>query len=129
MDYILAAITWVLGVLASIVWWVVTQVFWIVLWLVLPIAIVAVLAVRIAERVFGQERVREWVKARTQRYGAAVSKRAQRLLFALGMAPVRVLFWFVIYALWHSIVSLLWRPKWTPWGRAWGKRWRAQPRG
>jgi hypothetical protein len=126
MSYVLAPFLWLLGVLASILLWVVTQLFWIVLWLVLPIIVIGFIALRIAERVLGQERVRAWVKVRTQKYGAAASKRAQRWVFALGVAPIRVLFWFAIYAIWHSVVSLLWRPKWSPWHRAWAKRWRAQ---
>jgi hypothetical protein len=128
MHYVSAPIIWLLGVLANIALWVVTQLLWIVLWLLLPIAVAAFVALRVAERVLGQEKVRAWVRARTAKYGSAASIRARRLLFALGVAPVRVLFWFVIYAVWHSIVSLLWRPKWTPWVRAWAKRWRPQPK-
>ncbi|HML28697.1 MAG TPA: hypothetical protein PKE16_07650 [Hyphomicrobium sp.] len=130
MDYLLAPFLWILGLFASIVWWVIVQILWIVLWLLLPLAVLAFIVLRVAERVLGQEKVRAWVKARTQRYGAAASKRMQRLAFALGVLPLRVLFWFPVYTLWHSIVSLLWRPKWSPWQRAWAKRWQreAKPR-
>ena len=126
MDNVLAPILWLIGLIASILLWILTQLFWIVLWLVLPIFVVAFIALRAAERVLGREKVRAWVKVRTQKYGTAASKRAQRWLFALGVAPVRVLVSFVILAIWHSIISLLWRPKWTPWTRAWAKRWRAK---
>lgn len=129
MDYLLAPIFWILSLLGSIVWWVIVQLFWIVVWLLLPLAIAAFIMLRIAERVVGQEKVRAWVKARTQKLGSSASKRIQRLLFALGVLPIRVLFWFPIYAIWHSIVSLLWRPKWSPWQRAWAKRWRTEPKG
>lgn len=122
MDYLLAPVFWILGLLVSIVWWVIVQILWIILWLLLPLAIVAFIALRVAERVLGQEKVRGWVKARTQKYGASASKRIQRWIFALGVLPIRVLFWFPLYALWHSVVSLLWRPKWSPWQRAWAKR-------
>lgn len=128
MEYLLAPIFWLLGLLASILWWVFMQILWIVLWLLLPLAILAFVALRVAERVLGQEKVRAWVKARTQKYGASASKRVQRTLFALGVLPIRVLFWFPIYAVWHSIVSLLWRPQWSPWQRAWAKRWRPEPK-
>jgi len=124
MDYVLAPFLWLLGSLLSIVLWVMMQLLWIVLWLVLPLAIAAFVALRIAERVLGQEKVRAWVRARTQKYGVAASKRAQRWIFALGVVPVRVLFWFVLYAIWHSVVSLLWRPRWSPWQCAWARRWR-----
>jgi hypothetical protein len=126
MDYLLTPFLWLLGLLVSIVWWLITQLVWIVLWLLLPLAIAAFVALRIAERVLGREKVRGWVRARTQKYGLAASKRAQRLIFALGVVPVRVLFWFVLYAIWHSIVSLLWRPRWSPWQRAWSRRWRRE---
>jgi hypothetical protein len=126
MDYVLAPFVWFLGLLVSIVLWVITQLLWIVLWLVLPLAVAAFVALRIAERVLGQEKVRAWVRARTRKYGSAASKRAQRWIFALGVVPVRVLFWFVLYAIWHSLVSLLWRPRWSPWQRAWARRWRRQ---
>lgn len=128
MDYLLAALFWIFGLVASIVWWVLVQVFWLFLWLLLPLAIVAFIGLRVAERILGQEKVRDWVKARTRKYGASARKRIQRLLFALGVVPIRVLFWFPIFALWHSIVSLLWRPSWSPWRRAWAKRWRSEPK-
>jgi hypothetical protein len=127
MDYVFAPIIWLLGFFANIVLWLAWQLLWIVLWLVLPILVVAFIALRAAEYMFGQGRVRAWLRARTAKYGSAASIRARRLPFALGVVPVRVLFWFVIYAIWHSIVSLLWRPRWTPWRRAWAKRWRADP--
>ena len=127
MDYVLAPFIWLIGLIFSILLWIVTQLFWLVQWFVLPILVVAFVALRIAERVLGQEKVRAWVRARTQKYGSAASKRAQRWVFALGVAPVRVLFWFVLYTIWHSVVSLMWRPRWSPWQRAWGKRWRQQP--
>jgi hypothetical protein len=127
MDYVLAPFLWLIGILASIILWIVTQVLWILLWLVLPLAVVAFVALRITERALGQEKVRAWVRVRTRKYGSAVSKRMQRWIFALGVVPVRVLFWFMLYAVWHSVVSLLWRPRWSPWRRAWAKRWRQQP--
>jgi len=127
MDYVLAPFIWLIGLIFSILFWIVRQLFWLVLWFVLPILVVAFVALRIAERVLGQEKVRAWVRARTQKYGSAASKRVQRWVFALGVAPVRVLFWFVLYTIWHSVVSLMWRPRWSPWQRAWGKRWRQQP--
>lgn len=127
MDYVLAPFLWLIGVLVSIILWIVTQVLWILLWLVLPLLVVAFIALRIAERVLGQDKVRAWIRVRTQKYGSAASKRVQRWIFALGVVPVRVLFWFVLYAVWHSAVSLLWRPRWSPWQRAWAKRWRKQP--
>ena len=126
MDYLFAPIFWILGLIANIILWVLWQLVWIVLWLILPLLIVAFVAVRVAERVVGQETVRRWVKARTAKYGTAASVKAQRWLFALGVAPVRVLFWFAIYALWHSVVSLMWRPDWSPWQRAWARRWRPE---
>jgi hypothetical protein len=127
MDYVFAPIIWLLSTIFSIVLWLVTQLLWMVLWLLLPIAVVAFIGLRVAEYTLGQDRVRAWVKARTAKYGSAASIRARRILFALGVVPVRVLFWFVIFAVWHSIVSLLWRPRWTPWRRAWARRWRAKP--
>jgi hypothetical protein len=128
MDYVLAPLFWILGLFISIVWWVIVQIFWILLWLLLPLAVVAFIALRVAERVAGQEKVRTWVRARTQKFGASASKRMQRWIFALGVLPIRVLFWLPVYALWHSLISLLWRPKWSPWQRAWAKRWKMEPK-
>lgn len=124
MDTILAPIVWLVGSLLGLVWWLVMQLFWIAVWLLLPVAVVVFLALRIAERAAGRDTVRAWVKAHTLKYGADAWARARRLTFALGALPFRVLAWFLVYALWHSIVSLAWRPKWSPWIRAWGKRWR-----
>ncbi|MBA2127688.1 hypothetical protein DLM45_15865 [Hyphomicrobium methylovorum] len=122
MDYVLAPVFWILSFIFNLAVWVIWQLFWIAFWLILPIVVVAFVALRIAERVLGRDRVAAWVKARTAKYGAAASQRARRITFALGVAPLRVLFWFPIYAMWHSIISLLWRPKWSPWQRAWSRR-------
>lgn len=124
MATIISVITWVVSTLFAIVVWVIGKLFWIILWLVLPLVILAFIALRVAESVLGQEAVRTWVKARSLKYGGAAWIRARRLLFALGVLPVRVLAWFAVYAVWHSIVSLLWRPKWHPWRKAWSKRWK-----
>jgi len=127
MDYVLAPFLWLIGILVSILFWIITQVLWILLWLILPLLVIAFVTLRVAERVLGQEKVRAWVRVRTGKYGAKASKRVQRWIFALGVVPIRVLFWFMLYAIWHSIVSLLWRPRWSPWQRAWGRRWRKEP--
>jgi hypothetical protein len=58
MDYVLAPFVWLLGLFASIVLWVITQLLWIVLWLLLPLAVAAFVALRIAERVLGREKAR-----------------------------------------------------------------------
>jgi hypothetical protein len=127
MDYILAPILWLLGLVFSVIWWIVWQILWILIWLGLPLLLIAIFSLRVAERVFGQEKVRAWVRARTAKYGTAATVRGRRLLFALGVVPFRVFFYFIIYAFWHGVVSLLWRPRWSPWQRAWAKRWRPQP--
>jgi hypothetical protein len=126
-------IGWILGTLLSvvwtllgIVWWIVSTLLWTLVWLLLPVAIVAFIALRIAESVLGEKVVRDWVKARALRYGAGTWDRVRPLLFALGVAPFRVLVWFVIYAVWHAVVSIFWKPRWQPWTRAWGRRWKAE---
>jgi hypothetical protein len=124
MEALFNAILTVLGVLFSILTWALWQLTWIVLWLILPVLIVAYIAVRIAENILGREVVRGWLRARSLRIGGGLAVRARRMLLAMSVMPVRVVFWFLIYAVWHSIVSLLWRPKWKPWARAWTKRWR-----
>ena len=128
MSYLTSAIAWIFWTIVSVVTWVLSYLFWIFVWLVLPLVIVAFVAVRLAESILGQDVVRAWVKARSMKYGAGAWVRARRLLFALGVLPVRVVFWFAIYAVWHSLISLFWRPRWTPWARAWSKRWRPAAR-
>lgn len=127
MDAVLGVVSWIFWTFVGILWWVVSQLLWIAVWLLLPLAIAAFLALRLAERVFGQELVRAWVKARASKLGEGTWHRLRRALFALGVLPIRVIGWFVVYALWHSVVSLFWRPRWKPWPRAWAKRWRRRP--
>ena len=124
MSTLLDLFVWFLLLIWSVVSWILWQLLWIVVWLLLPLAILAVLAVRLAEWSFGREVVRAWVKAQSLRLGAGVWVLTRRILFALGVLPLRVLGWLAVYALWHSVVSLLWRPRWSPWQRAWAKRWR-----
>jgi hypothetical protein len=124
MSYIWAAIWWVLSLVWSILMWIVGVLFWLFFWFLLPFAILAFIALRVAEHVLGQDKVRAWVKAQSAKYGLAASTKARRAVFALGVLPFRVIAWFAVYAVWHALVSILWRPRWSPWQRAWSKRWR-----
>jgi hypothetical protein len=124
MDALLNLVAWIFWTVAGVLWWIVNQLLWIVIWLLLPLAIVAVVAVRVAEKVLGQDLVRTWVKTQSMKYGAGAWTRAHRLLFALGALPLRVLAWLIVYAIWHSLISLFWKPRWHPWPRAWAKRWK-----
>ena len=124
---LLSPIIWALSWVFSILWWVVSYLLWAILWLALPFALVAFIVLRVAESVLGPAAVRTWVKAQSMKFGAGAWVRARRLTFALGALPLRVLGWLVVYTVWHSIVSLIWKPRWHPWPRAWAKRWRPQP--
>lgn len=121
---ILAPVFWVIKTLFAILLWIAWQVLWIVLWLVLPLAIAAYIAFRVAEKVFGPDATRAWLKRQSLRLGGGVWEKLSRGLIASSVLPFRVMAWFVVYAIWHSLVSLFWRPRWTPWDRAWAKRWK-----
>jgi hypothetical protein len=125
---ILSPVFWLLSWIVAILWWVVWYLLWVVLWLVLPLALVAFVALRVAEKMLGPDVVRAWVKTQSMKFGAGAWTRAHRLLFALGALPLRVLGWLIVYALWHSVVSLMWKPRWHPWPRAWAKRWKPKTR-
>lgn len=129
MGTILDIILWVLGAIWSVVWWLLWQLIWILLWFLLPFALAAFIALRIAEKVLGQEVVRAWVKAQSVKLGAGVGSRLLQGFFALSVLPFRVLGWLALYTLWHSVVSLFWRPRWDPWERAWDKRWKPKAAG
>lgn len=121
---ILAPVLWLLGWILSIVWWLVTYLLWAIFWFVLPFAVLAFIALRIAESMLGPDVVRAYIKKQSLKFGNSAWMHARRWTFALGALPLRVLGYFVVYALWHSLVSLLWRPDWHPWQRAWSKRWK-----
>lgn len=108
----------------SIVFWLISTLFWLSLWVLLPVIVFMFVAVRIAEYLLGKERVRQWAKGHSLKFGAVAWQRTHRALFALGILPVRVLSWWALYTVWHSAINLLWTPGWTPWQRAWDRRWR-----
>lgn len=124
METLTGALWWLISSLFGVLWWIVSTLLWMFLWFVFPFLVVAFIALRLAENAFGQEAVRAWLKARSMKYGAGVWDRVRRLSFALGVLPFRVLVWFVVYTVWHAVVSIFWRPKWGPWQRAWAKRWK-----
>ncbi len=124
METLLGVLGWIVWTLLAIVWWILTTLFWVFLWLILPLLIVAFVALRIAESVLGKEAVRAWLKAQSLKFGAGTWVRVRRLSFALTALPLRVSAWFIVYTVWHALVSLIWRPKWSPWQRAWAKRWK-----
>ena len=124
LSTIFSPVLWLLGWVLSILWGVVYYLLWVIVWLVLPFALAAFVALRVAEKVLGPDVVRAWVKTQSMKFGAGAWTRAHRLLFALGALPLRVLGWLIVYTIWHSMVSLLWKPRWHPWPRAWAKRWK-----
>jgi hypothetical protein len=124
VSAILSPLIWVLSTIFAILWWVVSYLLWAILWLLLPFALVAFVALRMAEKILGPEMVRAWIKRQSLKFGAGTWVRARRLTFALGALPLRVLGYLVIYTIWHSIIGLFWKPRWHPWTRAWNKRWK-----
>jgi hypothetical protein len=103
--------------------WLMLQLFWAVLWVALPVIIAAVLCAIAAERLIGKKPVRMWIRTHAYRLLAQALHRARRAVFVLAALPVRVLGWFVIYTIWHAVISLWWTPRWSPWRRAWRCRW------
>jgi hypothetical protein len=122
---------WLLGQILWLIWtvasWLVGYVFWLAFWVLAPVILMAVLAVRVAEYVLGREVVRAWVKRISLKFGAGAWRRTHRALFALGVMPIRVLGWLILYSLWHVVISLFWTPRWNPWQRAWDRRWHRKP--
>jgi hypothetical protein len=120
-------IGWVAAHIVWAVWtvlcWLLVQLFSLLLWLTLPIGIVAIVGVVVAERVFGKQQVRPWIRKQLGGMAGRAWGRVRSALFALWTVPLRVLGWFVIFALWYAVLNLWRTPRWTPWGRAWGRRW------
>lgn len=121
---ILSPIIWLLSWVFAIAWWIVSYLLWAIVWLLLPFAIAAFVAVRVAEKALGPEVVRAWIKKQSMAFGASTWLRIRGLTFAVTALPLRVLGWLIVYTIWHSVISLFWKPRWHPWARAWAKRWR-----
>ena len=119
-SIVVTVVWWLLG----LVWWLLVNVFWLLLWLVLPLAVAAFVAVRVAEHLLGKAVVQAWVRRQSLKWGKGTWRRVHRAMFALGALPFRVLLWLIVYTFWHSILSLAWTPRWKPWQRAWSRRWR-----
>ena len=111
---------WIEGVVA----WVFFTLLWLIIWVLLPFAVLAFIAIQIADYVLGRGVVWLWLKKQSLKYGTRSWKYTRRTVFALTALPIRVLAYLLYFGLLHSIVSLAWQPTWSPWQRAWGKRWR-----
>ena len=129
METLWSIVVGVLGFVLGIVWWLIVNLLWLLAWIVLPVAVLAFVAVRGADYVLGKAVVRGWLKQRSLKWGKGTWQRVRPALFALGTLPLRVLLWLVLYTLWHSLVSLVWTPRWKPWQRAWSRRWRQRATG
>ena len=88
METLLALVWAVVSTLSRVVWWVVSTLLWIAVWFLLPFLIVAFIALRLAERAFGEEAVRAWVKARATRFGGGTWDRLRPLAVRAGRATV-----------------------------------------
>lgn len=127
MDLLWWLVLQTLWTVLGIVWWLLVKLFWILVWFLLPLALVLFVLLRVANHVLGREVVRAWLKRHSLRLGLGTWARTRRALVAVSVLPLRVLGWYVLYALWHSFVSLWWTPRWKPWPRAWARRWRERP--
>ena len=94
--------------------WLVGYLLWLAFWVLAPVILMAILAVRVAEYALGPEMVRAWVKRARSSSAPAAWRRTRRLLFALGVMPIRVLGWLMLYGLWHVAISLFWTPRMGP---------------
>jgi hypothetical protein len=103
--------------------WLLVQLFWLLLWMVLPICVAAILCVFVTERVLGKELVWRWIRKQSLSLANRAWHRTRGALFVVSAVPVRVLNWFVIFALWYAVINLWRTPRWTPWQRAWRCRW------
>lgn len=113
----------ILGAIWAVLWWILSTLLWALVWVALPFAVAAYIGVRIAEAALGREVVRAWLRTKSKTLATGLGRRLSALLLALSALPFRVVAWLAIYTLWHSIVSLMWTPRWKPWPRAWAKRW------
>lgn len=127
MDVIWSVLAQVIWWAVGVLWWLVSQLLWMLLWLALPLLVVAFVAFRVAGYALGKATVEAWLRRHALRFGAKTWRRVHGAAFALLTAPPRVLFWLVVYAAWHAVLSLLWRPRWSPWQRAWARRWVRRP--
>jgi hypothetical protein len=93
------------------------------LWLALPMCVAAILCVLVAQRLFGKDLVRPWIRKQSLSFAKLAWHRTRKAVFVLWAVPVRVLVWFVIFALWHAVLNLWRTPRWIPWRRAWRCRW------
>jgi hypothetical protein len=119
--WLLVQVVWLVWAVAS---WLAGYLVWLAFWVLAPVILMAIVAVRVAEYALSPEVVRAWVKRISLKFGAGAWRRAHRLLFALGVMPIRVLGWLMLYSLSHVLISLFWTPRWSPWQRAWDRRWR-----
>lgn len=113
----------IIATIWAILWWVISTLLWTLVWVALPFAVAAYIGVRIAEAALGREVVRAWLRTKSKTLATGLGRRLSALLLALSALPFRVLAWLAVYSVWHSIVSLMWTPRWKPWSRAWAKRW------
>jgi hypothetical protein len=120
IGWVLAQLLWAAG---ALVIWLLTQLLWLILWSLVPIALAAVVAVLVAERVLEKAVVRGFVARHANNMAGAAWLRCRRTVPGLLALPVRVSGWFVLYLLWHSVLRLWFTPRWTPWQRAWQCRW------
>ena len=121
--WLLVQIFWLIEGLVS---WVFFTLLWLFLWVLLPFAVLVFIAIQVADYVLGRGQVWLWLKKQSLKYGARSWHYTRRAAFALTALPFRVLAYLLYYGLWHSIVSLVWKPERSPWERAWAKRWRNQ---
>lgn len=113
----------IIATIWAILWWVISTLLWTLVWVALPFAVAAYIGVRIAEAALGREVVRAWLRTKSKTLATGLGRRLSALMLALSALPFRVLAWLAVYSVWHSIVSLMWTPRWKPWSRAWAKRW------
>lgn len=124
METIWSVVIQMIMTLWWVAWWLVGNLLWLVFWFILPLLVIGFIGVRVAESVIGKPTVRAWVQRHALGAGRGAARWLRRIMFALSALPIRVLGWLFVYAIWHSFISLFWKPRWSPWQKAWSRRWR-----
>ena len=127
MEFLSWLVVQLFWIIESIVSWVIFTLVWLAFWILLPMGVLAFVAIRVADYLLGRAVVWLWLQRQLLKFGGRTWRYARRTLFALSALPFRVLIYLMFYGLWHSILVLFWRPRWSPWERAWSKRWRKHP--
>ena len=108
----------ILSIILYLFWLIFSVVWWFLSFLFLPLFILLIILIIVLRFAYRSPYFKPYLDKKFKQIGAYGLDKFKAILYTITVVPFHVLLRFILLSVWHAIISLLWKPKWSPWERA-----------